>query len=160
MTGFEYAFAALLLAEGMTDEGLTAVRAIRDRYTGERRNPWSEIECGANYARTMASFALLPILEGFTVDLPAGRIGVCPRLPGDLRAFFSCGTAWGTLEVTDGAITLTLSGGTLTLSAFACPGTVTGVEADGVPLAFAAAEDGVSFAETTVTKTLRVTRRA
>ena len=160
MTGFEYAFAALLLAEGMTDEGLAAVRAIRDRYTGERRNPWSEIECGANYARTMASFALLPILEGFTVDLPAGRIGVQPRIPGSLRAFFSCGTAWGTLEVTDGGITLTLSGGTLRLSSFACTGTVTGVEADGAPLDFAAAEDGVSFAETTVTKTLCVTRRA
>ena len=159
MTGFEYAFAALLLSEGMLPEGLAAVRAIRDLYTGERRNPWSEIECGANYARTMASFALLPILEGLTVDLPAGRIGVSPRMAGDLRAFFSCGTAWGTLAVNGSAVTLTLLGGTLALSSFACPGTVTAVEADGTPLAFEKAEDGARFETVTVREKLVITRK-
>lgn len=34
MTGFEYAFAGLLIQEGMIEEGLTVVRAIRDRYDG------------------------------------------------------------------------------------------------------------------------------
>ena len=56
MTGFEYAFAGLLVSEGYLDEGIAVVRAIRDRYDGAKRNPWNEIECGNNYARAMASF--------------------------------------------------------------------------------------------------------
>ena len=61
MTGFEYALAGLMLANGYIDEGCAMVKAVRDRYDGERRNPWNEIECGSNYARSMASFALMPI---------------------------------------------------------------------------------------------------
>lgn len=32
---------------GMVEEGMAAIQAIRDRYDGEKRNPWNEIECGA-----------------------------------------------------------------------------------------------------------------
>ena len=70
MTGFEYAFAGLLISEGYFEEGEQVVKAIRDRYDGEKRNPWNEIECGSNYARPMLSFALLPIFSGFEFDLP------------------------------------------------------------------------------------------
>jgi hypothetical protein len=58
-TGFEYAFGGLLLAQGFIREGESVVKAIRDRYDGEKRNPWSEIECGHNYARSMASWNCL-----------------------------------------------------------------------------------------------------
>ena len=61
MHGFEYAFAGLLAGEGFVDDALKVVRGVRDRYAGNNRNPWNEIECGHNYARSMASFALLPI---------------------------------------------------------------------------------------------------
>ena len=64
MTGFEYAFAGLLISEGFLEEGLTVIRAVRDRYDGKKRNPFNEIECGSHYARSMASFALLPIFSG------------------------------------------------------------------------------------------------
>ena len=48
-----------MIMTGLVDEGMTCVEAIRQRYDGERRNPWNEFECGSNYARSMASYALL-----------------------------------------------------------------------------------------------------
>lgn len=95
MTGFEYAFAGLLISEGFVENGLTVVRAIRDRYDGAKRNPWNEIECGSNYARTMASFALIPIFSGFTYHLPKKQIGFAPVLPGEFKAMWNTGKGWG-----------------------------------------------------------------
>ena len=83
MHGFEYALAGLMIAEGMTDEGMAIVTAVRDRYRGYNRNPFNEIECGSNYARSMASFALLPLFSGFSFDMTKGRLGFAPVLPGD-----------------------------------------------------------------------------
>lgn len=122
MNGFEYALAGLMLAEGKTEEGLAIVRAVRARYNGENRNPWGEMECGSNYARSMASFALLPILSGFQFDLPAGRIGFLPRVDGAFRCFFSVGSCYGVFERAEsGRTVLTLSEGTLTLGALTLP---------------------------------------
>ena len=147
MTGFEYAFAGLLIAEGMIDEGLTVVRAIRDRYDGKKRNPYNEIECGSNYARSMASFALLPIFSGFEFDLPRGHIGFSPRLDGDFRSLFSVGRAWGNYERTDGSVTLTVCGGEITLSSLRLGGIgrVRAVVCDGRTLAFEQHGDTLRF---------------
>lgn len=158
-SGFEYAFAGLLFSRGMTDDGLRVVRAIRDRYDGRKRNPFNEIECGSNYARSMAGFAILPILSGFVFDLPHGTIGFCPRLSGDFRTFFSVGTAWGTYSRRDDGADLILSEGKLTLSAF-LPGTgkpPRTVLADGEPVGFRADGDAVRFDEpVTVSRSLVV----
>ena len=35
------------------------VKYVRDRYDGRRRNPWNEMECGSNYARSMAAWNCL-----------------------------------------------------------------------------------------------------
>lgn len=59
MTGFEYVAAAEMIFEGMDEEALRAVKAVRDRHDGLRRNPFSEPECGHNYARSMASWNCL-----------------------------------------------------------------------------------------------------
>lgn len=40
MTGFEYAASVHMLYEGMTDEGLRCIAAIRGRYDGRKRNPF------------------------------------------------------------------------------------------------------------------------
>ena len=45
-TGIEYQVAAHLIYEGYVDEGVRIVRAVRNRYDGQRRNPWNEVECG------------------------------------------------------------------------------------------------------------------
>ncbi|NLF01419.1 MAG: hypothetical protein GX601_10635, partial [Anaerolineales bacterium] len=58
MTGFEYQAAAHMIYEGLIDEGLAVVEAIRARFDGARRNPWNEQECGHHYARAMASWAV------------------------------------------------------------------------------------------------------
>ncbi len=156
MTGFEYAFAGLLISEGYIEEGLAAVRAIRDRYDGEKRNPWNEIECGNNYARAMASFALLPIFSGFTFDLPKKTIGFAPIVEGDFSAFWSLGTGWGNFEKNGAQTMISILDGSLTLSSVTLGGAkeIWAVHIDGKPVAFTVDGDKISFAETTITESI------
>jgi non-lysosomal glucosylceramidase len=115
MTGFEYAAATLMIQSGLVEEGLQVVSAVRSRYDGEKRNPWNEIECGSNYARTLASYALLTSFSGFEFDLPHKMIGFNPIhvQDGVFQVFWSLGTGWGVyhqaperieLEVLNGGI--------------------------------------------------------
>jgi uncharacterized protein (DUF608 family) len=95
-SGIEYQVAAHLIYAGLVDEGLSIVKAVRGRYTGERRNPWNEIECGHHYARSMASYSLLLALSGFRYRGADGALWLDPRLDeGDFRVFFSVGSGWG-----------------------------------------------------------------
>ncbi|MCC6144974.1 MAG: hypothetical protein IT368_14305, partial [Candidatus Hydrogenedentes bacterium] len=95
-TGIEYAVAGLMLFEGMTKEAGDIITAARRRYTGEQRNPWSEIECGGHYARAMACHAMLPAALGYHYDAAAGRLQLAPVVSADnLRTFFTTGHAWG-----------------------------------------------------------------
>lgn len=116
MTGFEYAFAGLLISEGFIDEGIDVVTKIRERYDGQKRNPYSEIECGSNYARSMSSFALIPIFSGFEFDLTRHHIGFSPVISGNFKSFWSVGTAWGDfIKIYDRA-DIIIKSGKLTLS--------------------------------------------
>ena len=99
MTGFEYSFAGLLCSRGKIEDGIKVVKAIRDRFDGEKRNPWNEFECGSNYARSMASYALVPILSGFEYDMPQGHIGFNPYKKGDFNCIWSVGESWGNFEI-------------------------------------------------------------
>lgn len=155
MTGFEYALAGLMIAEGMTDKGERLVAAIRDRYDGEKRNPFNEIECGSNYARSMASFALMPIYSGFSFDLCEGRIGFAP-ICGEGRYLFSVGECFGTVEITKESCKLTILGGTLPLKALSLPFVekITHVTLDGTAVDFTCEEQSVVFDSLTVTKEL------
>ncbi|KPL08956.1 hypothetical protein AMJ85_07445 [candidate division BRC1 bacterium SM23_51] len=65
MTGFEYTAAVHMLYEGLTDDGLKCIRAIRARYDGQKRSPFDEDECGHHYARAMASWSAVLALTGF-----------------------------------------------------------------------------------------------
>ena len=158
MTGFEYAFAGLLISEGYIDEGLNAVRAIRDRYDGAKRNPWNEIECGNNYARAMASFALLPIFSGFTFDLPKKSVGFAPILAGDFHALWSLGTGWGVFERTDNKATVKLLDGSLTLQRLTLGGAgrASALTIDGPPVAFTQEGDVFTFAQATIFRDVTV----
>ncbi len=116
MAGFEYQAAIHMIQEGMIDEGLEVVKTIRKRYTGEKRNPWSEIECGSNYARSMASYGLLLAYSGFEYNLVDGMIGFNPITKDrHFRSFWSLGTGWGEFEMDENQIELRLNQGALKL---------------------------------------------
>jgi uncharacterized protein (DUF608 family) len=123
MSGFEYAAASHMIQEGLVDEGLEVVKAVRARYDGERRNPWNEFECGSNYARSMASYTLLLALSGFTFDLIKGKIGFNPsRMENrEFRCFWSVGTGWGTFEIKTDSVTLTVRHGELEVKILELP---------------------------------------
>ena len=72
MHGMEYAFGQMLMAYGSLEQGVEVTAAVRDRYDGEKRNPWNEIECGSNYARSMASWGAMIVLSGFSYDATRG----------------------------------------------------------------------------------------
>ncbi len=117
MTGFEYTAAVGMLYEGMIDEGLACIQDIRDRYDGNRRNPFDEAECGHHYARAMAAWAAHLALSGFHYSAVTKTMTLTER-PG--RYFWSTGYAWGDCAVTRSdtgmRARLTVLHGTLNLS--------------------------------------------
>jgi len=119
-TGIEYQVAAHLIYEGMVAEGLAVTKAVRDRYDGQRRNPWNEVECGNHYARALSSWSLLTALSGYHYSAPLGRLAFAPRLnASDFRCFFTTGSGWGTYRQAIGrpeaTASVELTRGTLTL---------------------------------------------
>ena len=109
-TGIEYQVASHLIMEGLLEEGLSVVKAVRDRYDGERRNPWDEVECGHHYARAMSSWGVLLALSGFSYSAPAGSMGFDPRLGAeDFKAFWSTGSGWGSFAQKASGRSLSLS---------------------------------------------------
>jgi len=154
MHGFEYAFASLLVTEGMTEEGVQVAKAVRDRYDGEKRNPWNEIECGSNYARSMASFALLPAFSGFSYDLPRGTIGFAPKPAGDYRCIWSLGTGWGVFERTGKESAIRIIKGKLTLSCLKLSNAekITALYLDGNAVSFYVENGAICFEKTTIFK--------
>lgn len=97
MNGFEYSAAIHMIMVGLVDEGMTCIEAVRKRYDGERRNPWNEFECGNNYARSMASYALLNAFAGFRFDMVNKSLGFNPVRTNDghFRCFWSLDAGWG-----------------------------------------------------------------
>lgn len=130
MTGFEYEAASLMIMHGMVNEGLELVSAIRKRYDGEYRNPFSEIECGSDYARSMASYCLLTALSGFQYDAYNKHIGFaplsdyCPTEFGDTyRCFFCVEAGYGYVEEGIDYIEVNMVKGSLDIRSFAVPRT-------------------------------------
>ena len=94
MTGFEYTAAIGMLYEGDIDNGLKCISAIRDRYDGQKRNPFDEAECGHHYARAMASWAAILALTGFQYSAVEQTISFAAPTE-KRRHFWSSGYAWG-----------------------------------------------------------------
>ena len=118
MTGFEYTAAVHMLYEGITEEGLTIIGAIRARYDGLKRSPFDEAECGHHYARAMASWATVLALTGFHYSAVTRTLRFAAS-PAPCRWFWSTGLAWGTCEQIPGEqetkVTLTVTKGSLAL---------------------------------------------
>jgi len=124
MTGFEYAAGVLMLQEGLTREGLTVIRDIRERYDGRKRNPWNEAECGHHYARAMAAWAGLLTLSGFQYSALEREVQFLPRVrTSRFQCFWSVDGAWGTvsLDANAGRAELCVLHGKLKLKALRLP---------------------------------------
>lgn len=123
MNGFEYSAAIHMIMTGLVEEGMTCIRAVRQRYDGERRNPWNEFECGSNYARSMASYALLNAFSGFAFDLVNHQIGFNPvRLEnGSFRCFWSLDSGWGEVVIAPDVVEVRLLGGHLAVQTLHLP---------------------------------------
>lgn len=134
MTGFEYAAASAMTAMGMTKEARLVVGAVRDRYTGGRRDPWAEIECGASYARSMASYTLVTAYSGFFADLSGEKriIGFAPAEYGEY--FWSLDGAWGIVKCSESGISLQVLWGETELSCLAYSRPVDSLRFNGKPL--------------------------
>ena len=146
MHGFEYQAASHLIAHGFEEEGLRMVKAVRDRYDGRRRNPWNEMECGSNYARSMASWALMLIYSGLVYDLPRGKLGFAP-LKGEGTFFWSVEGAWGEATVGQDGLRLTVIEGALALKRLAMSGAdgVAAVSLNGEAVRFSVEGGDIAF---------------
>ena len=121
MPGFEWMFAAALASQGYVKKSLRVAKAIRDRFDGRKRNPYNEFECGSNYSRSMASYAMLPALSGFRYDRNAGMLGFAPVIPGIFQSFWALGDIWGLYFQDDSKAKITLLHGTFSLKKLLLP---------------------------------------
>ncbi len=117
-TGIEYQVAAHCIMEGMVDEGLELVASLRARYSGIRRNPYNEIECGDHYARAMAGWSVLEAVSGYRYDALGDSLRFAPvGSPREFAAPFVAGSGWGAFEMRTGGsgtrVELTCAHGTI-----------------------------------------------
>lgn len=150
MNGFEYQAAIHMIQEGMVREGMEIVEAIRARYDGEKRNPWNEFECGSNYARSMASYALLNAFSGFSYNMVEGTLGFHPvGQEAYFRCFWSLDSGWGTFTREEDTVRLDILYGRLLLKKLLLPflNKMNSVQADldGKPVACRKTEAGIDF---------------
>jgi uncharacterized protein (DUF608 family) len=123
-TGIEYGAAANMIHAGLVKEGLDVVKAVRDRYRGFNRNPWGEIESGMYYARSLASWTVLPALSGFEYDGIHHQISFLPKINTDhFSTFWICASAWGNFEMNPAETELFVSYGSLRLESM-CVGDI------------------------------------
>ncbi len=143
---FEYAAAFNMLMHAKENEALEIVRAVRERYDGYKRNPWAEIECGASYARAMASYSFVIAYSGFTYDLSEGYIGFNPvRFENGYSTFWSVGKAFGKFMFRDGEIILEVLYGKIELKKIGLPESVKKITECNIPYKFADGAAEVAF---------------
>lgn len=112
-TGIEYQVAAHLMFEGEVEKGLEIVRTCRKRYDGRIRNPFNEYECGAWYARAMASYALLEGLTGIRYDAINKTLYIDSRIGDDFTSFLSTNTGFGNVGLKNGRPFINIKYGTI-----------------------------------------------
>ncbi len=96
-TGIEYQVGAHCIMEGMVEEGLKVLAALRTRYSGTRRNPYNEIECGDHYARAMAGWSALDAISGYRYNALVETLTFAPaQAANEFRAPFIARDGWGT----------------------------------------------------------------
>lgn len=149
MHGYEYQAASHMIRRGLTDEGMARVKAVRNRYDGKKRNPWNEMECGSNYGRSLASYALLLVYSGFRFDAYYHLIGFHPLPKGDCQFFWSLDSGFGIFQRLGGILTLKVLYGSLVVAVLDidCEGLV-GMRYGDTALSFSETEEGLRLDRT------------
>ncbi|WP_115727224.1 GH116 family glycosyl hydrolase [Actinomyces culturomici] len=123
-TGIEHEVATLLLSRGRIAQCDRIESAISERYDGVKRNPWSEIECGRYYARSMSSWALLLTESGQQWDAPHRRLDFHPARPDGYSGLFITNSAWGRVTINPNEFKIRVLQGTLDKVTIVCNGYV------------------------------------
>jgi len=149
MNGFEYAAAAQMIQSGLVKEGAAVVAAVRDRYDGEKRNPWNEFECGSNYARSMASYSLLNAFSGLQFDMVKGMIGFEPvaAKAGKFQCFWSLEGGWGVFSMKPARARIQVLYGALKLKSVKLPFVPASVSLGDRPIDFRVENGQIVFDE-------------
>ncbi|MDR1666615.1 MAG: hypothetical protein LBS03_02825 [Bacteroidales bacterium] len=124
-TGIEYQVASHLMFEGEIKKGLEIVRTCRNRYDGRIRNPFNEYECGAWYARAMASYGLLEGLTGIRYDAIDKTLYVDARMGNNFISFLSTGSGFGNAGLKNGQPFLDVAYGTIEVKKYVVSGKTT-----------------------------------
>ncbi len=157
-SGTEYLVAAHMIQEGLLDEALEIVKSVRERYDGEKRNPWNEIECGSNYSRSMSSYALLIALTGFDFDARSKSLSLDPRIwvDGEFIGLWCTSTGWGVFHASPEGCAIVVRHGSLELRTLRLPflkgRAIQQVTVDGNPVEFTAGDGELGFARTVVVR--------
>ena len=115
MTGYEYVAAIGMLYVGETENGLRCIKSIRDRFDGEKRNPFDDPEYGHFYSRAMASWSSVLAVSGFHYS------GVSKTMEFTARTgtyFWSNGYSWGTCTIENNSAQLQVLKGSISLDKF------------------------------------------
>ena len=142
MNGFEYSAAIHMIMNGLVEEGMTCVEAIRAATTASGATRGTSSSAATTTARSMASYALLNAFSGFQFDLVHGHVGFAPvrTREGHFRCFWSLGTGWGEVVLAPGEAAVRVAVGQLDLRSLALPlgsdEVVGSVELDGRAVAF------------------------
>ncbi|MCU1477091.1 MAG: putative bile acid beta-glucosidase [Subtercola sp.] len=124
MTGFEYTLATNHIQDGDRSTAITIIDAIRRRFNGARRNPFDETECGRHYARAMASWSAFVSWTGFHWNGLTGTLTI--NLEGE-SAYWSTGSAAGTIRRAGDVISLEVLEGDIDIRSVTLNGTPYGV---------------------------------
>lgn len=159
MSGFEYSFAGILIMYGLYDEAIKVIQTARKRYNGKNRNPWDDEECGHNYVRSMAAFSLIPVISGFVADLPRKKLTFSPVITQKpFKSIWSTATGWGTFELNDNKVILSLKKGNISLRELTLPfvKAVKKVLIDGKETDFSFDNGSIKIKETCICKNVEV----
>jgi hypothetical protein len=115
MTGYEYVAAIGMIYAGEIENGLKCIKSIRDRFDGEKRNPFDDPEYGHFYSRAMASWSSVMALSGFHYSGIDKSMEFTAK-PGSY--FWSNGYAWGSCKVENDKVQLQVLKGSLSLNKF------------------------------------------
>ena len=123
MTGFEYTAAIGMLYEGQTENGLKCIKSIRDRYDGNKRNPFNEAEYGNHYARAMIAWGGVLATTDFNFSAVNQSMGFTSKAG---NYFWSNGYQYGTIEIEDidnaKSVSILAQNGDLVLKSFELSG--------------------------------------